>query len=212
MATSNPSTVVNGRRRSRRRRVIAALVRHGLTERTAHALYRLGLTLRWRMLLQPDPALWVEQAGMVDAQTTGRRLGPVVRGRRDGVDIGLLVRSARGLRSAIVHTHPHSSSFSPDDADLLAKAPDVCALGALGADGTWYILSRAPGTPPAVKAAVDHAYWTARQVLVPKYRALVQAQAMTRARVWQEHSHEIWQQIAPTLGVRYDRIEGNQQP
>ena len=209
MPTPTPST---GTRRSRRRQVLDALARHRLAERAAQALYNLGLALRRRMLQEPDPALRVEYAGMVDARPVGQRIGPVVRGVRNGVDIAVLVWSSRGRPSAIVHTHPHSSSFSPDDADVLAKAPDVRAVCAVGADGTWYVLSRPPGAPAAAKAAVDRAYWTARHALAPKYRALVQAQAVSRARAWQDHSHEIWQQIAPALGLRYDRVVGKQQP
>ncbi|MGH2353674.1 MAG: hypothetical protein ACRDJN_18885 [Chloroflexota bacterium] len=143
---------------------------------------------------------------MIDAQA-GTQLGSLARGQIDGVDIARQVYAARGRRAVSVHTHPHSSSFSPADANLLSKARDVCAVVVVGADGTWYLLSIEPGKALPADATIEGAYRITRQSLIPKYLALVQSQAMTRARAWQEHSHEVWERIAPVLGLRYDRIE-----
>ena len=111
---SSPEATDNARRRGRRERVIDVLVRHGLTARAAEILYRLGLSLRRRMLQGPDPRQWTECAGMIESHT-GQRLGPVATGDHRSVDVGLQLHAARGRHAANVHTHPGNSSFSPDD-------------------------------------------------------------------------------------------------
>jgi hypothetical protein len=189
----------------RHQAVVDALVPHGLTEPVALAVLQLGRELRSRTI-KDTKARRREYAGMLDAQT-GAPLGPLIRGQRNGVDIMPHVRAASGHQAVSVHTHPRSSSFSPDDASLLVSAPGVQTVVAVGADDTWYVLSRTSGAPSPSAATVAASYFTTRQALVAKYRALVQAQTVTRDRAWQEHTHEVWARISPALGLRYDRIE-----
>jgi hypothetical protein len=157
---------------SRRQQVLDTLVHHGLTERAARALYRLGLELRRRMLQQPNPALWTERAGTVDAQS-GRRLGPTAMGTHNGVDIGPQLRAAQGHRAVSVHTHPASSAFSPQDAQLLIEEAVLEVVAVVAADGTWYMLSSEPGKPPPAVTQIRRRYTAIMQRLLPVYQAIV---------------------------------------
>lgn len=183
---------------------IETLVQHGLSEPASAALYRLGLTLRRRMIRTPSQALWVEHAGMIDAQT-GRQLSAVAVGTLDGVDVDAQLKAAQGHRAASVHTHPGSSAFSPNDAILLVEEPVLSLIVVVGADMTWYVLSVQPDALPTTSAVIEQRYEQTAHALAPRYDGLY-ALGLSDAEVWQEHSHGIWQDISASLGLRYDRI------
>jgi hypothetical protein len=42
--------------------------------------------------------------------------------------------------------------------------------------------------------------------VVPKYRERVQSGGMTRRDAQSAATHEVWEHIAPALGLRYDRV------
>lgn len=158
------------------------------------------------MLQSPAAALRVEHAGTVDAQS-GRRLGAIAAGAHRSVDIGPQLQAAQGHRAASVHTHPGSSSFSTDDVQLLLEEAVLEVVTAVGADGTWYVVSIEPrGTPPPVPH-METQYDVAMQLRARPYRALVRLGVLTRDEAWRELTHVAWQVIAPALGLRYDRIE-----
>ena len=197
-------TIGARRRQTRRQRVTDTLVRHGLTEGAARALYGLGLRLRRRMLKAPAPAQWMEHAGMIDGQT-GQRIGTIAIGTINGVDVNSQLEAARGHHAASVHTHPGSSSLSPDDAALLVEEAVLDVDAVIGADGTWYVLSIEPGATLPARARIEQVYTDTVHALAPLYDGLF-ALGLTDSEVWQEHSHGVWQKIAPSLGLRYDRI------
>lgn len=81
-------------------------------------------------------------------------------------------------------------------------------LAAIGADGTWYLTSLAPGaTPPAIHQ-LEAQYDATTKALAPTYRALVRLGTFTSEAAWRELTHLTWERIAPGLGLRYDRVEG----
>ena len=201
---SNPSTIRGPGRQS----LVDTLVRHGLTEPAARAVVQFGEELLDQMAREADPDRQREHAGMVDART-GERLGPITAGTRRGVGFADQIQAAQasGVTSAIaVHTHPGSSSFSEADAAAFDQAPLVTLLAVAGADGTWYVLSLEPGTPPPTEDEIEERYNDVLDHLEPAYHALVYAGSLTEKRAWRDLTHEIWDVIAPGLGLRYHRI------
>jgi len=196
-ATRNPG--------GRRRRVLDALVRHGLSERAAQALYTLGLLLRRRMLQATTPALPVEHAGMVDAQT-GRRYGVIAIGVHRSVDVASQLQAAHGHHAASVHTHPGNSSFSPDDVHLLLEEAVLDVVAVVGADGAWYVLSAVPGALAPLVALIRPLYDATVHTLLPAYQALVYTGSLTEEQAWRELTHRTWQTLAPAFHLRYDRL------
>ncbi len=184
--------------------MVDALVRHGLAARAAEALYRLGLTLRRRTVGGRERVYWREHAAMVDART-GQRLGHIAAGSSAGVDIASLLQAAKGHRAAGVHTHPGSSSFSPDDAAVLVEEAALDVIAVVGADGTWYVLSPEPNAERPARSRIEVLYGDSVDALAPQYVGFT-ALGLTDEEIWQEHSHGVWQGIAPALGLRYDRI------
>ncbi len=87
---------------------------HGITEKAARTVIRLGEALRVRTLRSG-----VEFAAMVDAGT-GTRVGRIIGGTSHQVDIGLHLDVLKPDRLYVhLHTHPASSSFSDLDASSL---------------------------------------------------------------------------------------------
>ena len=210
MANTRSADVTGGaagrsRRPSRRQRVIDTLAQHGLSERTAPLLYRLGTCLRRRMLIVPTPAQRVEHAGMADA-LTAQRLGVVGIGTHDGVDIDPQLDAARGNRAASVHTHPGSSSVSPDDVPLLLAGAVLDVVTVIGTGGSWYALSAVRGAPTQLAALVRPLYDATVHTLLLSYRILVYAGAMSEEQAWRELTHRTWQTLAPSFRLRQDRL------
>ena len=195
MARMNPG-------RGRRAQVLATLEAHGLTAAGAEALRRLGVELRERMLRTKR-----EYGAFVDAET-GESVGGVLTGAGDRLEArSVLQAMIPGRRYAGVHTHPEGASFSPTDGTVLvAHASTVCAIAVVGGPGIWYVLSPVPGRTLPSPEAVFPAFERERDALAPPYEALLRAGALTRREAQRAHTHEVWERLAPVLGLRYDRV------
>jgi hypothetical protein len=204
MASSSASTP-NGRDD---RAIVDPIVQHGGTEQAARGAVALAGELLARMAQEPDPDRQREHGGVVDA-ATGARIGPITVGTRRTVSFVEPIRAARdrGTASVIgVHTHPGSSSFSPADAGLFEKDAIVAVMVVVAPDGSWYVLSLEPGTPPPSREDIEERFETVFDHLTPTYRVLVNDGTLAPDRAWQELMHEVWEIIAPALGLRYDRV------
>ncbi|MDQ3703101.1 MAG: hypothetical protein M3442_19600 [Chloroflexota bacterium] len=124
-----------------------------------------------------------------------------------GVDIALQLQAAQGRHAASVHTHPAGSSFSPPDAKLLIEEDAIEVMTVVGANGTWYVLSVEPRTPPPTVAQMRRRYAATVLALLPVYQGIVSLGLATEQHAWQALTDETWESIAPVLGLRYDRIE-----
>ena len=182
--------------------MLAALERHGLSAAAAQALWRWGVALRDQTLRTKR-----EYGAFVDAES-GELFGDVLGGTGDEFEAGSLLRALRpDRRYATVHTHPEGGSFSPVDAAVLvAHAPLLRVVAAVGAQGNWYMLSVAPGGVPPDPVEIRPAYRLAFGLLAPTYSALVQEGALTRRVAQRAHTHAVWERLAPTMGLRYDRV------
>jgi hypothetical protein len=109
-----------------------------------------------------------------------------------------------GRRYFTLHTHRVSTSFSDADALVLVENPLLRAVGVIGADGTWYFLSRGRGRPAG--EAVVRAFTAAAIALSRTYLVLMRSGALAREEALRAFSHAIWERVAPPLGLRYDRI------
>ena len=148
-----------------------------------------------------------EYAALFDA-ATGAPLGERAKGLPDQVSIEpILRRCPPGHRSIAVHSHPHRLPFSLKDAAVLPEQPALWALAVIGRDGSWYVLSVAPGHPTPTTAALratmqQQLLAIASQSTVPPFAGPLAAR--------REHWPAAWERAAPTLGWRYDRVRGNQ--
>lgn len=103
-----------------------------------------------------------------------------------------------------VHNHPRSSSFSPEDFDVMAGYRSISQLRVIGHDGTQYTARVGTGARPKID--------TIRQIY-RKYVALFQAEfekkvnsgEMSSAAAWREHSHRAAQETAKEFGWEYER-------
>jgi hypothetical protein len=190
-----------------RRRLITAiettLGRHGLSPAVARRVRALGRTMREAMRVQP-----LESAALVDA-ATGVQLGATIRGRPDRVDATALFRQAvPGATYVALHTHPDSMPLSVRDVAILLEQRALGTLGlvaAIGRDGSWSIMSVAPGTTPADLATLRAAVAERAAALAGQFRAPPYPSAAAALRA---HRHEVWRHTALDLGLRYDRVEG----
>ncbi len=164
---------------------------------------RLGEELRQR-----TEQASTEFAALIEAGT-GRQVGGILGGQTTAVDIEPHLDALRlGRQYVHLHTHPGSSSLSDADGSILLAHSPLRALAVIGRDRTWYILSKRPGQPTAGPAEGVLAYREALHALLPKYRQLVQSGRLDAATAWRQHTHEAWERVAPALGLRYDRIQG----
>ena len=181
--------------------VVRTLQEHGLSPAAARAAEAIGANLRQRTLGRA-----VELAAMLDADT-GVAVGAVLGGAQASVDIRPHLDAMQLRRSYLsIHTHPGSSSFSPQDVDILLTHVPLRVMAVVGADGTWYVLSqRYLGVPnrPAVLDAFRDAVLAQRS----KYLGLINSGTMSRRAAWRQHTHEAWTIVAAPAGLRYDRIE-----
>ena len=178
-----------------------ALRRHGVAEAAIPAIRRQG-----NRLSAITRRKGLEFGATLDADT-GIRLGEVIRGEVSRIDLGAHVSAMQRDRGYVMlHTHPADESFSSHDAIVLVLQPQVRVSGAIGADGTWYLLGRVAGASPAAPAAIIAAFDAEYRALRGKYRACLRLHPLTADELVPELSHELWTNIAPRLGLRYDRV------
>jgi hypothetical protein len=124
--------------------VIALLRAHGVPSAAARLLARLGETLR----RQTDQE-GTEFAILVDLEDE-QQAGHVLQGDEDRVPLTSHLRLLQpGRRYAHLHTHPWSTSFSDFDLAILLQNIPLRTIVVVGADGSWYLLSKLRGKPTA---------------------------------------------------------------
>ena len=145
---------------------------------------------------------------MLDLET-GAEYGPRCVGVNDRVDIRPQLHAAGDRAVVSIHTHPGNSAFSDRDAQVFLSASTICVVAVVGADGTWYVASDDPaaaGDPAPLVHQVPALYKAAADRLDETYRALKHMGLLTNEQAWQEQTHDVWEQLAPALGLRYDRV------
>jgi hypothetical protein len=103
-----------------------------------------------------------------------------------------------------LHNHPKSSSFSPEDMNIMCRLPSVETMRVIGHDGTRYVLSVGSGERPDLDA-IWSVYNSAGTELAPKFKKEYE-KIVDSQKVWKEHSHEIVEKVAERFGWNYERI------
>lgn len=100
-----------------------------------------------------------------------------------------------------IHTHPGGLTFSPSDGEITAAHEGIQAMVAVGANGIWYILSKAPDfvrLPPRQVAGSFSIEWQAQR---PRYQiAIINGELPASA--LDELPHHVWQTMAPRAAER----------
>ena len=173
---------------------------HGISRDAAAIIEKIGEDIRQRTVRHG-----IEYAAMVDMDS-GEMLGEILDGQQSAVDIGEHIRQMKpGKRYVQIHTHPRSSSFSPQDIMLLYRY-DIGAMAVFGADGRKYVMSKISDVIEDI-LEIKEAYDNEVQALHQKYVEQVLSGAMTQDEAWKEHSHEVWLNIAAKLGFKYSRLK-----
>jgi len=164
-----------------------------------------ALALAGAVLATEARRLGVEVAAVFD-RGTGRPIAPYRVGRAQEVDVtDLLETLAAGRDYVAIHTHRESTAFSDADVDLLLRTPAVQTIAAVGWDGTWHLLSKAPRSALAAPETAVTALQQALLRLVGPYRTRALAAGVSREEAARDALHRIWRLLAPALGLRYDR-------
>jgi hypothetical protein len=126
----------------------------------------------------------------------------------DKTNISLTPQQTDRLRGAtLTHNHPGrvSTSFSLQDIELASRA-GVQEIRAVGRDGTVYRMQAGSGVDwPGVERI---GYAKNGQIPIVKERLVAEVRAgrMTRAQANSDFNHQVWTDIAPRLGMRYERV------
>ena len=188
------------------------LTSHGVSERTQRTLREIGAELRQRSASTGD-----ERAAMV-SNRTGRRLGRILRGEPNRVDISPHIAAMVPDHPYVqLHTHPGSASasFSERDAFNVVGVPGIEVMVVVGVDGAWYVLSRADdfAVPESERnrqrrlLEVFNAFWNHLNALKPSHDERVNTGEFDDAQARHALTHEVWVLIAPGLRLRYDRVD-----
>jgi hypothetical protein len=147
----------------------------------------------------------VEFGAMLNAET-GDALEGILRGAAKEVDFtSPLGNMANDCSYVQVHTHPESLTFSPDDVRILMNHDQIRTSVVIGADGTWYLLSRQPGFMNVSRIDFDSLYDVEFMHVQAEIRDRVLQGRLQITALQPETYHEVWRRIMPYLTLRYDR-------
>ena len=181
----------SGREPARRHDVIAALRRHGISGTVAAALWTTA-----RDPVRRTRRRGIEHAVTLDAES-GQPIGPMLTGTATATDVSRHILAFRpGHGYVVLHTHPRSTSFSPEDVLLLADHLSIRAIIAVGIDGAWHVLSRLADTNLGDPFTL---VGDAR-----RERLRLEREGVPPA----EWSHLAAERIASRYGLVYDRVVG----
>ena len=195
----------------REQQLLELLAAAGVSGAAAQAVLETGRALRDRSRTSSD-----ERAAMI-SKRTGRRLGRVLRGEPNGVDISEHIEALVPDHPYVqLHTHPSapSPSLSERDAFNVVGVAQIEAT-VVGADDAWYVLSRwgefeGPRNERERQLRlreVFDAFWNELRRLKPRFDALVDAGTLDQGEARHHLTHQVWERIAVRLGLRYDRVD-----
>lgn len=176
---------------TRRQDVVDALRNHGVSGAAAARAWDEA-----RRLIAATRRRSIEHAMMFDAET-GDPVGGSLTGTRSSTDLRAhIARFQAGREYFQIHTHPGSTSFSPNDVLVLATQPAIRAMAVVGVDRTWHIVSYLVERPPASRRDVVDAFI--------EELARLEAEGVE----FERRPHKAMLEVAARHGVRYDRIGG----
>ncbi|MGH2350363.1 MAG: hypothetical protein ACRDJN_01960 [Chloroflexota bacterium] len=147
-----------------------------------------------------------EWAATLDA-STGDPVGGPLHGAGKDIDLrSHFELLSPGHTYVTVHTHPMSSPPSPGDVLVLVANPSIDLVSVAGVDGTWYVVARSPEGPRISDRAVRLRFTAEFLRLRPGFDAQAMAGTLPPQEALTALLDTIWQRIAPSLGLHYDRV------
>lgn len=141
---------------------------------------------------------------------SGENLSKMITGNKNSVSFNqelvseLLLAPKNSI--IMVHNHPSSSSFSPDDIRSLLKFDSVSDIIVVGHDKTMYSLNLSKG------AIIDYDilkedFYRLKKEKMKKYLEKVQSGKLTKQQAWYEHSNEILNDLSEFYKWKYRRYK-----
>jgi hypothetical protein len=144
---------------------------------------------------------------------SGHAIGGILMGEGNDLDIYSHLALLEPTHHYVtLHTHPASRPPSLQDGAVLSAHLLICSLMIVGANGTWYALSRQPGVPQVSEREAREMIGAAFMIVRAGALAAQQAHGWTDEQTLDVLLHSLWSRIAPRLGLRYDRLGSSNRP
>ncbi len=182
--------------------IVRFLIGIGIADHVAPIIAKRGEFLRRRMARSGGRT---EFASAFDA-VTGRSLGRILAGTGVEIDVSAYFAAMEPTRGYIImHTHPGGAPPSIRDVVTFYEEPTLNHSLVVGADGTWYALTRVAQesrlTPYDARLLIAVAYARWR----PDFEAAAQSGQLSRQAALAALLDKLWRSLGPALGVGYDR-------
>ena len=112
----------------------------------------------------------------------------------------------------MIHNHPSSSSFSPEDIAIFMTEPTMKHSMVIGHDGTLYRLSKTDKTPAMPEnwaegfPPIKKLYEAAVQKNFYEYQSRVLEGKIAGGVMWKQHTHEVSIEVSKALNLDYRRV------
>jgi hypothetical protein len=140
--------------------------------------------------------------------SNGDKAVNVLEGKRGFVEftseLTEIIEKSKDNSFIILHNHPSSSAFSPDDLKIIMKYKSISELKVIGHDKTLYSFSIGNSQRINVKL-LEQEYRTTEQELYSKYFDKVKNNIMSKNEAWKEHSNEILKMLSEKYNWKYER-------
>ncbi|WP_196603080.1 minor capsid protein [Pectinatus frisingensis] len=114
------------------------------------------------------------------------------------------LRDAASGSLTCVHNHPGSSSFSPEDLNVMCAFNSIDCMRVIAHDGTRYFAEVGNGqrvSLPTIKKLYDKIMYD----LIGEFRKRINSGELDNFQAWKEHSHKIIEKVAEKYGWTYRR-------
>lgn len=169
---------------------------------------RIGLAEAWEIARNHGLANGTETILHVSSQTGAQVVAREV-GGPSGIkfpkELVQFLKAAAPDSVLSIHNHPNSSSFSPEDMQVMCDFPSIRYITVVGHDGTRYLLRAGNGHRP-IRETLFFGYYMLKNEYRWEYDRLIKSGRMTEAEAWREISHRIVRRLAQEFGWTYRRI------
>lgn len=149
---------------------------------------------------------------MADVES-GAIVGEFLFGEPDRVPIAPLVALMETARRYIqLHTHGTQPTWGPSEEDgtSLVHYEGFLAMGIIGTDGWWYVLSKKPNHESVLPRHLALAWRRTALELLPAFRSRVDRGEMSREQAESLLRHTLWKVVSEEFDLRYDRINSEE--
>lgn len=143
-------------------------------------------------------------------KNNGKNISEMLTGNKNSVKFSqelisdLLLAQKNSI--VMIHNHPSSSSFSPEDIRSLLKFDSVSDIVVIGHDKTMYSLSLANGANIKYEILKED-YYRLKNEKIEKYINKIKNGEITKKEAWYEHSNEILNDLSEFYKWKYWRYK-----